>query len=187
MPKFPELNASLGESLELPVPLPRGQVKTYYVPPVDAETWEWLSARFAAGDDEEVDDRSEKTIYQRCLGPVYDELYADKAGWEQVRRCGLTALSWHVQGEEAAMKVWVGGPPKRRSTSETDEPTETPAEDPSTPTPDSESGTTPSRRRQASPGRTSSSGGRSSKQTSTSSTGSTSDNPGSSGSAPATG
>ncbi|MFF0860897.1 hypothetical protein ACFYUV_03990 [Nonomuraea sp. NPDC003560] len=197
MPKFPELDASLGEPLELPVPLPAygdrpaGQVKVYYVPPVDGETWEWLAARFAAGggdDDEQVDDKSEKTIYLRCLSQaVYDQLWADKAGWEQIRRCGLTALSWHVQGEEQAMKVWVGGPPKKKSTSETDEPTETPAEDPSTPTPGSESGTTPSPRRRASRGQTSSNGGGSSKPTSTSSTASTLDSPDSFESAPATG
>ncbi|MGA5764475.1 DUF7426 family protein [Nonomuraea bangladeshensis] len=177
MPKFPELDASLGESLDLPVPLPSGQTKTYSVPPVDAETWLWLSVRFNARDDEEVDDDSETMLWQRCLGPVYKQLVEDKAGWEQIRRCGLTALSWHVQGEEQAMKVWVGGVPKRRSTSETAEPMETPAADQSTPTPVSESGITPNRKTQESRGRTSSNGGTSSKSTSTTSTGSTSDSP----------
>jgi hypothetical protein len=159
MPKFPELDASLGESLDLPVPLPSGQTKTYSVPPVDAETWTWLSVRFAARDDEEVDDTGETTLWQRCLGPVYDQLVEDRAGWEQIRRCGLTALAWHVQGEEHAMKVWVGGIPKKRSTSETDGPTETPEEAPSTPTAGSETGTTPTRRRRPSPGPTSSTAG----------------------------
>ncbi|MGW4411158.1 DUF7426 family protein [Nonomuraea sp. NPDC004702] len=179
MPRFPELDASLGESLDLPVPLPSGQVKTYSVPPVDAETWTWISKRFTtSNDDDEVDDKSEMTLHKRCLGPVYDELVADKAVMDQIRRCGLTALAWHVQGEEQAMKVWVGGVPKRRSTSETDEPTETPAEDPSTQTPDSESGTTPTRiKAPGSRGRTSSNAGTSSRRTSTKRTGSTSGSP----------
>ncbi|MET7333271.1 hypothetical protein [Nonomuraea sp. NPDC005650] len=154
------MDASLGETLDLPVPLPSGQVKEYKVPPVDAETWTWLTVRFNARDDEEVDDESETALWERCLGPVYEQLVADRAGWEQIRRCGLTALSWHVQGEEQAMKVWVGGVPKRSSTSETDEPTETPAEAPSTPTPDSETGTAPTpKRARGSRGRTSSNAG----------------------------
>ncbi|MGW4469665.1 DUF7426 family protein [Nonomuraea sp. NPDC004354] len=163
MPRFPELDASLGETLDLPVPLPNGQVKTYSVPPVDAETWTWLTTRFgAAGDDETVDDTSEMALYGHCLGPVLDQLKTDRAGLEQIRRCGLTALSWHVYGEEAALKIWEGGIPKRRSTSETAEPTEIPAEAPSTPSPGSESGTTPTpKRARGSRGRTSSTAGRS--------------------------
>lgn len=159
MPKFPELDASLGEPLHLPVPLPAGQTKTYSVPPVDAETWTWLSVRFNARDDEEVDDAGETALWQRCLGPVYGQLVEDKASWEQIRRCGLTALAWHVQGEEHAMTVWVGGVPKRQSTSETSTPAETPEEGPSTPTPASETGTTPTRKRRPSPGQTSSNAG----------------------------
>lgn len=161
MPKFPELDASLGETLDLPVPLPSGQVKEYKVPPVDAETWAWITARFATGsDDEEVDDTSEGTLYRRCLGDaVYDELWADHAGWDQIRRCGLTSLSWHVNGEETALKVWVGGVPKRPSTSETAEPTETSAEAPSTRRRASATGTTPTPKKPRSPGRTSSTAG----------------------------
>lgn len=160
MPKFPELSASLSETLDLPVPLPAGQVKTYRVPPVDAETWTWLTSKFvSSSDDETVDDASETTLYRRCLGPVYDELVADRAVMEQIRRCGLTALSWHVYGEEGALRVWEGGIPKRRSTSATDQPAGTPAEAPSTPPPVSASGTTPTRKTRASRGRTSSTAG----------------------------
>ncbi|MFE3449622.1 hypothetical protein ACFXJ8_11870 [Nonomuraea sp. NPDC059194] len=179
MPRFPELDASLGETLDLPVPLPAGQVKEYKVPPVDADTWTWLTARFAASSDDDVlDDETETGLYRRCLGPVYDQLKTDKAGWEQIRRCGLAALAWHVHGEQAALKVWEGGLPKQRSKSETGEPTETQAEAPSTPPPGSESGTTPTlRKAQGSRGRTSSTAGTSSKSTSTKRTASTSADP----------
>jgi hypothetical protein len=177
MPKFPELDASLGETLDLPVPLPArgsrpaGQVKTYSVPALDADTWARLASKFtglrdkaaaAESDDEEIaDDRSEAALYRQSLGTVYDELTSDGATWKQIRACGLTALTWHIHGTDAAMEIWArGGVPKPRSTSTTDESTETPAEAPSTPPPASESGTTQSPRRRASRGQTSSPAGR---------------------------
>ncbi|WP_187415138.1 hypothetical protein [Nonomuraea sp. PA05] len=187
MPRFPQLAASIGEPLYLPVPLPSGQVKEYAVPPADAETWTQLTTRFAAsGDDDVIDDPTEADLYRRWLGPVYDELEADGAAWEQIRRCGVTVFAWHVHGEEAALRVWEGGLPKPRSTSTTVE-TETPAEDRSTPQPASANGTTRSRKTAGSRGRTSSTGGSTSKRTSTSSTASTSAPPASSDSGPATG
>ena len=162
MPRFPELDASLGETLDLPVPLPSGQVKDYSVQPLDAETW----ARFTAlwtdlgskDDDEEVDKATEEDYYRKALGIVYEQLVADKAAWAQIRRCGVTAINWHLHGVERALEVWEGGAPKTPSTSETDELTETLAEAPSTPQPGSETGITPSRAR-ASRGRTSSGAG----------------------------
>ncbi|MEV4245226.1 hypothetical protein AB0J63_17645 [Streptosporangium canum] len=170
MPKFPELDASLGETLDLPVPLPAGRVMTYSVLPLDADTWARLASRFtglkdkaatANDEDEEVaDDKSEAALYRQSLGSVYDDLVSDGATWKQIRACGLTALTWHIHGTEAAMEIWArGGVPKPRSTSTTDE-TETPAEAPSTPSPASASGTTPSRRTRGSSGRTSSPAGR---------------------------
>lgn len=164
MPKFPELDASLGETLDLPLPLPGGGVTIYSVQPLDAETW----ARFTAlwtnlgskDDDEEVDKATEEDYYRKALGAVYDELVADKAAWAQIRRCGVTAINWHLHGADRALEVWEGGAPKTPSTSETDELTETPAEAPSTPRPASETGTTPSpSRARASRGQTSSDAG----------------------------
>ncbi|MFJ2029426.1 hypothetical protein [Streptosporangium sp. NPDC087985] len=171
MPKFPELDASLGETLDLPVPLPGGGTMTYSVQPLDADTWARLASRFtglkdraaaAKDDDEEIaDDRSEAALYRQSLGSVYDDLISDGAAWKQIRACGLTALTWHVHGEEAAMEIWArGGVPKPRSTSTTDEPAGTPAEDPSTPSPASATGTTRNPSRRASPGKTSSRVGR---------------------------
>lgn len=170
MPKFPELDASLGETLDLPLRLPSGQTKTYVVQPTTAENWAKLAARFtglqdrlaaAQNDDEEVaDDRSELALYRLTLGAVFDELVTDGAAWRQIRAAGLTALSWHMHGPEAAEQTWrEGGLPKPRSTSETDATLETPAEDPSTNSPASESGTTRSRRGRASGGTTSSPAG----------------------------
>lgn len=159
MPKFPELEASLGETLDLPVPLPGGGITTYSIPPMTADSW----ARFASGmralgdDDEPVD---EEVIFRKALGDdVYDHLVADGATWTQIRRCGATAMQWHMHGEERAMQVWLGGLPKRASTSETDEPTETPAEAPSTPRRASANGTTRNRKTPASRGKASSRAG----------------------------
>jgi hypothetical protein len=164
MPRFPELDASLGETLDLPVPLRSGQVKEYKVLPLDAETWARFTAMWTAvadqDDDEEVDKKTEEDYFRKALGDVYDQLTADGVFWAQVRRCGLAAIAWHLHGEERAMAVWLGASPKAPSTSETSSLTETPAEDPSTPSPASETGTTPSpRRARASRGPTSSAAG----------------------------
>ena len=164
MPRFPELEASLGEPLVLPVPLPGGQVKEYSVPPLDAETWARFSALWSGladkDDEEQVDKKTEEDYFRKSLGPVYDELVADKAAWTLIRRCGMTAVTWHIHGEDRAIQVWMGGVPKSSSTSETDETTETPAEAPSTPSPASETGTTPTpTRARASRGQTSSTAG----------------------------
>jgi hypothetical protein len=163
MPKFPELDASLGETLDLPVPLPSGQVKEYKVPALDAENWARFTALWSTvsgqDDDEEVDKRTEEDYFAKALGTVYDQLVADRAAWPQIRRCGVTAVNWHLHGEERAMAVWLGASPKAQSTSEMSETTETPAEDPSTPQPASETGTTPNPKRPRSRGRTSSTGG----------------------------
>jgi hypothetical protein len=163
MPRFPELDASLGETLDLPVPLPGGGIMTYSVQPLDAETWARFTAMWATvadqDDDEEVDKKTEEDYFRKALGDVYDQLVVDHAAWLQIRRCGLTAITWHLHGEERAMLVWLGQDPKALSTSETSETEETPAEDPSTPSPASETGTTPSPRRRASRGRTSSPAG----------------------------
>lgn len=163
MPRFPELDASLGETLDLPVPLPSGQVKEYSVQPLDAKMWARFTAMWTtvadADDDEEVDKATEEDYFRKALGDVYDQLTADGVFWKQIRRCGLAAIAWHLHGEERAMEVWLGASPKAPSTSETSSMAETQAEDPSTPPPDSGTGTTPNPRRRASRGPTSSSAG----------------------------
>jgi hypothetical protein len=152
MPKFPEVAAFLGETLDLPI---NGTV--YSIPAVDGETGVRLTARFTdaaektdAGEgDEEVDDLSEIQLYKECLGPVYAQLLANKVPWPMIKAAALTALAWHVHGEATALVVWErGGFPKRALTSEkTAEPTVIQGEVLSTPTPASESGTTPTPKR----------------------------------------
>ncbi|MEU4332328.1 DUF7426 family protein [Nonomuraea dietziae] len=166
MPKFPEVAQFLGETLDLPI---GGTV--YSVPPVDAKVGVRLVTRFtevaskaeaAQDDDEEVaDDLGEIALYQDTLGPVYAQLLADKVKWPMIKAAGLTALAWHLHGEEIALIVWErGGFPKRALTSEKKETPVIQGAVLSTPSPASESGTTPSRKRvRASRGRTSSPAG----------------------------
>ncbi|MFD1940531.1 hypothetical protein ACFSKW_54660 [Nonomuraea mangrovi] len=161
MPKFPEVAAFLGETLDLPI---NGTV--YSVPPVDAETGVRLVSRFtevaSKADDEEVsDDLTEIALYQETLGPVYAQLLAAKVPWPMIKAAGLTALTWHLHGEDTALIVWErGGFPKRALTSTTAEPPVIQGEVLSTPSPDSESGTTPNpRKARTSRGRTSSPAG----------------------------
>jgi hypothetical protein len=165
MPRFPEVAAFLGETLDLPI---NGTV--YSVPPVDAETGVRLVTRFtevsnrasAQDDDEEVaDDLGEIALFKETLGPVYAQLVADRVPWPMIKAAGLTALTWHLHGEDVALVMWQhGGFPKRALTSKTTEPQVIQGAVLSTPSPDSESGTTPSpRKARASRGRTSSGAG----------------------------
>lgn len=164
MPKFPEVAAFLGETLDLPI---NGTV--FSIPAVDGETGVRLVARFTdakakadAGDgDEELDEVSEIALYKETLGAAYAHLIAAKVPWPMIKAAALTALAWHIHGEDTALIVWErGGFPKRALTSEKTEPRVIPGAVLSTPIPDSESGTTPTpKKTRASRGRTSSPAG----------------------------
>lgn len=95
--------------------------KTYVVPSPDARTGLWATSMMQAGaavfagvtPDEDarlqLDDDEERDVYRRILGPVYDELLADKVPWSTFKRVGTTALVWVTLGEEAAERAWNRG------------------------------------------------------------------------------
>lgn len=61
----------------------------------------------------ELDDDQETDLYKRCLGPVYDQLLADKVTWPRIKHCGVTAFLWIAVDLDAAMKFWdAGGNPE---------------------------------------------------------------------------
>lgn len=59
------------------------------------------------------------------LGPVAEQMLADGVGKQHYLLASMTAMYWHIAGDQAAMDVWVSGrepgkpaaPPKKSSTS----------------------------------------------------------------------
>lgn len=54
-------------------------------------------------------DGEDLTLAQRLLGPVYDQMVADKVPFPYIEFCGSTAYVWVVAGEEAAERYWTSG------------------------------------------------------------------------------
>ncbi len=118
MAQFRNLDEFFDPTLKLPV-----GSKTYVIPPADAETGllcqRLMHASMAAEAGEDVDeeglnqlaqvvldDDEEKDLYQRILGPVWAELFADKVDWPVIQHIGSTALIWVAAGLDAAVKHW---------------------------------------------------------------------------------
>ncbi|MEV0617564.1 hypothetical protein AB0I81_29880 [Nonomuraea sp. NPDC050404] len=116
MAKLRALDEFFDDTLTLPV-----NGKEYTVPAPDAETGllcqRLMQAGVAAANGQEtdltdladLDDDQETDLYQRCLGPVYDTLRADKITWPKIKHCGVTAFLWIAVDLDAAMKFWGSG------------------------------------------------------------------------------
>jgi hypothetical protein len=101
--------------------LPVGD-KTYSVPSCDAPTGLWVTGMMTGAAEEpvELDDDDERNLYQRVLGPVYDEMLADGVPWPAFKRVGSAVLLWIAFGEGAAERYW--------NRDQDEDPTATPAE-----------------------------------------------------------
>ena len=101
------------DTLELPF-----RDKTYVVRDPDAETYRWCMQLAKRIDNEGeavvLDDDGEQELYERALGPVFDELQEDgHTGGKVLQRCGITAFFWIVGSVDMADKYWAsGGDPK---------------------------------------------------------------------------
>ncbi|MEV4472805.1 hypothetical protein [Nonomuraea sp. NPDC049504] len=121
MTQFQDLDDFFDDSLRLPV-----GGKTYVIPAPDAEVGllcqRLMHASLAAQSGEQVDDPKlnelaevvlnddeERDLYQRVLGPVWDELVRDGVSWPKVQHVGATAMVWVAAGEDAAAKIWARG------------------------------------------------------------------------------
>ncbi|UBU16678.1 DUF7426 family protein [Nonomuraea gerenzanensis] len=121
MTEFRDLDEFFDDSLRLPV-----GGKVYVIPAPDAEVGllcqRLMHASLQAEQGETVDDPKlnelaevvlnddeERDLYQRILGPVWDELHADKVKWPRIQHVGATALVWVAAGKEAAAKIWASG------------------------------------------------------------------------------
>ncbi|MFC7582430.1 hypothetical protein ACFQYP_00470 [Nonomuraea antimicrobica] len=123
---FKDLDEFFDATLKLPV-----GGKTYVIPPPSAEVGllcqrlmqAGLAAHSGRAVDAEginelaqvvLDDDQEKDLYQTILGPVWDELLADKVSWPAIQHVGQTALIWVAAGLDAAAQHWESGPGKRK-------------------------------------------------------------------------
>ncbi|MEV0379809.1 hypothetical protein [Nonomuraea sp. NPDC050643] len=121
MTTFQDLDEFFDDSLRLPV-----GGKWYVIPAPDAEVGllcqRLMHASLAAEQGETVEDPKltelaeivlnddeERDLYQRILGPVWDELRADKVTWPRIQHVGATALVWVAAGKDAAAKIWASG------------------------------------------------------------------------------
>lgn len=110
---FRDLDEFFADFLELPI-----GGKTYRVPDVPAADGLWAqriveeirkAKRAGDADAGKLDDGDERLLYQRMLGPVFDEMMADGVGWSKVTHAGMTAFIWATNDREAAEKYWESG------------------------------------------------------------------------------
>lgn len=111
---FRDLDDFLTDTIDLPI---RG--KTYTVSAPDGETGLLcqrllaLGAQSAKGETDEkstLDDGDERDLYQRVLGPVWDEMMADKVSWPWIKRASTTVMFWCTLGLAAAETYWNSEP-----------------------------------------------------------------------------
>lgn len=127
------------DGLEYPLPssgfadpskFPNG--KTYKVPSPSAKTGLYLTGladlgtKAVAGADLstsdlatlQLDDDEEKTLYQRALGPVYDEMLADGVKWTALQKVGLDAYLCFAMSTDVADSALTSlgkAPPNRKT------------------------------------------------------------------------
>lgn len=122
---FQELDEFFDDTLEIPI---RGKV--YHIPSPDAETGLWCQQIFEIGAKAQagqsvsdaavaklrLGDDEERSLYDRVLGPVKQEMIDDGLPWSRVSAVGETAIIWIATDRETAEKYWneqvVGGGPK---------------------------------------------------------------------------
>lgn len=92
--------------------------KVYAVPPVSAELGPRLEVLIAAGvdvargndlrdDDRQVlDDLGERELYRDVLGPVYDEMLADKVPWPALKHAAMTVMIDAATDRATAERYW---------------------------------------------------------------------------------
>ncbi|MEV4806761.1 hypothetical protein AB0K18_42775 [Nonomuraea sp. NPDC049421] len=114
MAKFKDLDEFFDDGLALPV-----GGKTYRIPAPSAEVGLYCQRLAEAGvaaangkdaPEAELDDVRELDLYQKVLGPVYDELIADGVSWPKIKHVGITAFMWTAGNDEAAAAYWEKGP-----------------------------------------------------------------------------
>lgn len=122
--RFEALDELLDDSLELPIQVRDGKVRTYRIPSPSAEDGlkiqriTTLATRLLDGgqapDTQLLDDQEEMDLIHDALGNADEQMQADGVDWAWRRHAGLTAIVWITQGAEAAGSYWrAAGDPTR--------------------------------------------------------------------------
>lgn len=115
---FKDLDEFFDDSLRLPV-----GGREYVIAAPTAETGLWCQQiiergadarrRAEAGEEpkegDTLDDTAEKELYQRVLGPVYDEMIEVGLSWPKIKHVGYTAFFWCAGNKDTAEKYWESG------------------------------------------------------------------------------
>lgn len=105
-----DLDELIDDSLKLPV-----SGVTYVIPGPDAKTALWCLAvadaarEGVASASTVLDDDDERTMYQRILGPAYDQMMTNGVSLSKIAFCGQTAFIWITNGIVAAETFWETG------------------------------------------------------------------------------
>jgi hypothetical protein len=118
MAKFEELEEFGDDVLELPI-----HGVTYVIPAVDGATGLWaqrlletVEAAKEAGDVDagQLDDDDERLLYQKMLGPTFDEMLDNGVNWQRLGHAAMTVFFWTTTTREQAEAYWkAGGDPNR--------------------------------------------------------------------------
>lgn len=92
------------EFAQEPLAFPIGG-KVYTVPPLGFTDGITLQ-RVISGEPTELTDAPVEDGWKLILGPVFDEMVADKVPMEAIARAGFTAMTDFQFGREAAERVW---------------------------------------------------------------------------------
>lgn len=101
--------------------LPIGGV-SYRIPPLSADIGPtaqhiidtMLKAGRAESQGEEfdqselLDDMLERDLYERVLGPAYEDMVADGATWPEVKRAAICSMAYGCYGADLAELIWNG-------------------------------------------------------------------------------
>lgn len=113
MAGFKELDEFLDDSLPLPI-----GGKTYAVPAVSGRDGLWAqrvveevqrAKEAGEADAGKLDDGDERMLYQRMLGPVFEEMLDDGVTWQRLSHAAMTVFFWTTVSREAAEKYWESG------------------------------------------------------------------------------
>jgi hypothetical protein len=122
---FADLSEKFDDQLHLPVD---GVI--YHIPSPDHELGLWVTALVTTGmavqqgididpsrklpqlrfEGEEGDDNSDEgKLYQRMLGPAYDQMRANGVSWAKIKFVNETVMIWIAGGVDMAEAHWNGG------------------------------------------------------------------------------
>lgn len=115
---FEELDDFLDDSLTLPI-----NGRDYVIPAVPGKDGLWAqrvleeverAKKDGDADAGRLDDGDERLLYQRMLGPVFDEMLDDGVTWQRISHAAMTVFFWTTSSRETAEKYWKsGGDPER--------------------------------------------------------------------------